>query len=264
MANDASAMKVVILAGGLGTRLAEETEVRPKPMVEIGGRPILWHIMKHYARHSFTEFYLALGYKGEQIKRFFLDYHVMSTNLTVSLRDGASSIHDDSQSDDWTVHLIDTGIDTQTGGRVKRLGRLLGESTFMMTYGDGVADVDLSRLLEFHRNHGRLATLTAVRPPARFGALSFDGPVVTAFQEKPQLGEGWINGGFMVLEPAVLDYIEGDASNFEADVLCRLAADRQLVAYKHERFWQCMDTMRDLRLLRKLWDAGGAPWKSWA
>ncbi|MBI1818521.1 MAG: glucose-1-phosphate cytidylyltransferase [Deltaproteobacteria bacterium] len=256
-------MKVVILAGGLGTRLAEETEVRPKPMVEIGHRPILWHIMKHYARYGFKEFYLALGYKGEQIKRFFLDYRSLSTNMTVSLKDGTLSLHDGSQIDDWVVHLIDTGVDTNTGGRVKQLAPLLANETFMMTYGDGVADVDLTKLVAFHRSQGRLATLTAVRPAARFGALTFDGPMVTEFREKPQMGEGWINGGFMVLEPGVMKYIEGDASNFEYEALERLAAERQLVAYKHERFWQCMDTMRDLKLLRRLWDEQAAPWKTW-
>jgi glucose-1-phosphate cytidylyltransferase len=257
-------MKVVILAGGLGTRLAEETEVRPKPMVEIGHRPILWHIMKHYARYGYKEFYLALGYKGEQIKRFFLDYRSLSTNMTVSLKDGTLSLHDGSQVDDWVVHLIDTGVETNTGGRVKRLAPLLGNETFMMTYGDGVADVDLTKLVAFHRSQGRLATLTAVRPAARFGALTFDGPMVTEFREKPQMGEGWINGGFMVLEPGVIKYIEGDASNFEYEALERLAAERQLVAYKHERFWQCMDTMRDLKLLRRLWEEQTAPWKTWA
>ncbi|HVN84170.1 MAG TPA: glucose-1-phosphate cytidylyltransferase [Candidatus Binatia bacterium] len=256
-------MKVVILAGGLGTRLAEETEVRPKPMVEIGGRPILWHIMKHYAHYGFNEFCVALGYKGEDIKRFFLEYRSMTANMTVALKDGSLTVHDDSRSDDWIVHLIDTGLATNTGGRLKRLAPLLGRQTFMLTYGDGVSDVDLKKLVAFHRSQQRVATLTAVRPPARFGALLMDGHVVTDFQEKPQTGEGWINGGFMVLEPAVLDYISGDDSNLEAEALDRLADDRQLVAYKHERFWQCMDTMRDVRLLRRLWDSQQAPWKIW-
>lgn len=257
-------MKVVILAGGMGTRLAEETEVRPKPMVEIGGRPILWHIMRHYAHYGFTEFYIALGYKGEHIKRFFLDYYVMSANLTVSLRDGKPTAHDGSQSDDWTVHLIDTGLETNTGGRIKRLAPFLGGGPFMLTYGDGVADVDIGRLLAFHRRQGRIATLTAVRPAARFGGLAFDGDVVTEFREKPQTGEGWINGGFMVLEPSIVDQIRGDDSSFEYDVLERLAEAGQLVAYKHEGFWQGMDTMRDVRLLRRLWETRQAPWKIWS
>jgi glucose-1-phosphate cytidylyltransferase len=257
-------MKVVILAGGLGTRLAEETEVRPKPMVEIGGRPILWHIMKHYAHYGFKEFYLALGYKGEQIKRFFVEYHSLSANMTVSLKDGRMTVHDGTQSDDWIVHLIDTGIDTSTGGRLKRLAFLLGQETFMLTYGDGVSDVDLSKLLDFHRSYGRIATLTAVRPPARFGALLLDGDVVTEFQEKPQVGEGWINGGFMVFQPGVFAYLDGDDSILEAGALERIAADRQLVAYKHDSFWQCMDTMRDKRLLEHLWQSNRATWKVWA
>jgi glucose-1-phosphate cytidylyltransferase len=257
-------MKVVILAGGLGTRLAEETEVRPKPMVEIGGRPILWHIMKHYAHYGFREFYLALGYKGEQIKRFFLDYHVMSANMTVALKDGTMSIHGRGHSDDWIVHLLDTGIDTNTGGRLKLLAPFLGNETFMLTYGDGVSNVDLSKLLKLHRSHNCLATLTAVRPPARFGALLFDGDVVTEFQEKPQIGEGWINGGFMVFEPGIFGYIKGDDTVLEAGALERIAADRQLVAYKHDGFWQCMDTMRDKRLLEHLWQSNNAQWKVWA
>ena len=256
-------MKVVILAGGFGTRLTEETEVRPKPMVEIGGRPILWHIMKHYAHHGFTEFYLALGYKGEHIKRYFLEYHSMSTNMTVALRDGTVAVHEAGGLDDWVVHLIDTGVATETGGRLKCLAPFLGRQTFMLTYGDGVSDVDLSKLLDLHRRHGRLVSLTAVPPPARFGALSFDGDIVTAFQEKPQLGEGWINGGFMVMEPGVFDYIAGDRSTLEADVLGRIAADGQLVAHRHTGFWQCMDTMRELQLLRRLWESPNPPWRTW-
>ncbi len=257
-------MKVVILAGGLGTRLTEETEVRPKPMVEIGGRPILWHIMKHYAHYGFTEFYLALGYKGEQIKRFFLEYHSLSANMTVSVKDGRVTVHDGTQSDAWIVHLIDTGIDTSTGGRLQRLAPFLEHETFMLTYGDGVSDVDLPKLLDFHRSHGRIATLTAVRPPARFGALLLDGDAVTEFREKPQAGEGWINGGFMVFEPRVFAYLHGDDSVLEAGALEPIAADGQLVAYKHDSFWQCMDTMRDKRLLEHLWQSNQARWKLWA
>ena len=257
-------MKVVILAGGLGTRLSEETEVRPKPMVEIGGRPILWHIIKHYAHHGFNEFVIALGYKGGHIKRYFLDYRQMTSNMTVSLRDGAANVHCDSATptDDWVVHLVDTGTETQTGGRVKRLEPML-DSTFMLTYGDGVSNVDLGKLLLFHKTHGKLATITAVRPPARFGGLLFEGDRVREFQEKPQIGEGWINGGFMVLEPRVVEYLGGDAAVLEVDGLQALARDGQLMAYRHDAFWQCMDTLREVRTLQKLWAEGRAPWKVW-
>jgi glucose-1-phosphate cytidylyltransferase len=255
-------MKVVILCGGSGSRLAEETELKPKPMVEIGGRPILWHILKHYAHYGFNEHVLALGYKGEQIKQYFMEYYHLSSNLTVHLAKGRAEAHDQ-QREDWTVHLVDTGHQTQTGGRIKRLAALLDNETFLMTYGDGVSNVDLKRLLEFHRAHNKLATVTAVRPPARFGGLIFDGDLVKEFTEKPQIGEGWINGGFFVLEPKVLDYIAGDDTVFEREPLERLAQDRQLVAYRHEDFWQCMDTLRDARLLESLWQTGQAPWKVW-
>jgi glucose-1-phosphate cytidylyltransferase len=255
-------MKVAILAGGQGTRLAEETETKPKPMVEIGGRPILWHIMKHYGAHGFDEFLVAAGYKSELIKRYFLDYASLNGNMTVQLSTGAVERHD-READAWTVHIIDTGIDTQTGGRLKRLEPWLGESTFMLTYGDGVCDIDLSELLAFHRAHRCTATVTAVRPPARFGGLVFDNGLVTEFTEKPQIGEGWINGGFMVVEPSIFEYLRGDESILESDALERLAQDRQLAAYRHERFWQCMDTLRDKRLLESLWNSGQAPWKRW-
>lgn len=256
-------MKVVILAGGLGTRLAEETEVKPKPMVEIGGRPILWHIMKHYAHHGFREFHLALGYKGEAIKRYFLDYHAVSGDVTVRLDTGKIEVGEGVR-EDWTVHLVDTGHATNTGGRVKRLEPQLRGGTFMVTYGDGVSDVPLADLLRFHRSHGKLATLTAVRPPARFGGLIFKGDLVAEFTEKPQIGEGWINGGFLVLEPGIFDHLHGDGTSLEADTMERLAAAGQLAAYRHEGFWQCMDTLRDLRLLQALWEGGKPPWKVWA
>ena len=256
-------MKVVILAGGLGTRLAEETEIKPKPMVEIGGQPILWHIMKHYAHHDFKEFFIALGYRGEIIKRFFLDYCSLSGSMTLDLTKGVVDTQDNDR-EDWVVHLKNTGQETNTGGRVKRLEPWLKDGTFMVTYGDGVSDVDLSQLLEFHRAHGRIATVTAVRPPARFGGLVFSGDLVAEFTEKPQIGEGWINGGFMVIEPAVFDYMESDNSSLEADALENLAADKQLVAYRHEAFWQCMDTMREVRLLESLWRSGNPPWKVWS
>lgn len=255
-------MKTVILAGGLGTRLSEETEIRPKPMVEIGGRPILWHIMKLYAHHGLNEFVLALGYKGEVIKRFVLDYLDLDGSLTVTLRDRTVERHD-RHAEDWRIHLADTGVLTQTGGRLKRLGRLLRDGTFMMTYGDGVSDLDVGKLLAFHRGHGRMATLTAVRPPARYGGLTFEGDRVTEFVEKPQSGEGWVNGGFYVLEPGVLDYIAGDDMPWEHDPLARLASEGELMAYRHESFWQSMDTLRDKRLLESLWAGGQAPWKVW-
>ncbi len=255
-------MKVVILAGGLGTRLSEETELRPKPMVDIGERPILWHIMKSYATQGFKEFFVALGYKGEVIKRYFLDYHGMSKSVTIDVATGRASFHE-SEVDDWKVHLMDTGLKTSTGGRVKRLQPWLEDGTFMLTYGDGVSDVDMNQLLAFHRKHGKIATLTAVRPPARFGALNFDGDMVTEFMEKPQIGEGWINGGFMCLEPRIFSYMKDDDDSLEADVLTRLARDRELVAYRHDRFWQSMDTLRDVRLLESLWQSGRAPWRNW-
>jgi glucose-1-phosphate cytidylyltransferase len=255
-------VKTVILAGGMGTRLAEETDVTPKPMVEIGGPPILWHIMKIYSAHGFNEFVVAVGYKGETIKNYFLNYYYLQNDFSISFGDGKLEVHD-GRRDDWTVHVVDTGVETNTGGRIKRLAPWIGNETFMLTYGDGVADMDVEQLLAFHRSHGRLATVTAVRPPARFGGLSFNGDLVCDFIEKPQIGEGWINGGFFVLEPQVLDYIDGDESIFERDPLERLAADEQLVAYRHEGFWQCMDTVRDVRLLRALWESGDVPWAVW-
>lgn len=255
-------VKVVMLAGGLGTRIAEETEVKPKPMIEIGGHPILWHIMKHYGYHGFNEFFVALGYKGEFIKRYFVDYATLKGSMTVDIPRGDVKVHE-RDCEDWKVHLIDTGLSTQTGGRVKRLEPYLKDGTFMVTYGDGVCDVDLQRLLAFHRSHGKIATVTAVRPPARFGGLVFEGDMVSEFTEKPQIGEGWINGGFLVFEPQIFDYIEGDRSSLEADALERLAEDRQLAAYRHGDFWQCMDTLRDKRLLESLWESGEAAWKKW-
>lgn len=255
-------MKVGILAGGVGSRLAEETEIKPKPMVEIGGKPIIWHIMMHYAQYGFNDFAIALGYKGEVIKKYMVDYCSLNSNLTVKLKNGQVITHAETVLD-WTVDLVDTGTETLTGGRIKRLAPYLGNETFMMTWGDGVADVDLNKLLAFHRAHGKLATLTAVRPPARFGHLKFEGHMITEFAEKPQTAEGWINGAFFVLEPGVFDYIDGDATQWEREPLERLAAEGQLAAYKHDGFWQCMDTLRDKRLLNNLWDSGSAPWKIW-
>lgn len=255
-------MKVAILAGGVGSRLAEETEIRPKPMVEIGGKPILWHIMMLYSYYGFKDFVIALGYKGEMIKKYMIDYASLNGNLRVNLRTGKVEMQTGVRPD-WNVELVDTGIATMTGGRIKRLKPYLGNETFMLTWGDGISDVNLRDLLSFHRSHGKLATLTAVRPPARFGHLTFDGDRVASFEEKPQTAEGWINGAFFVLEPGVFDYIEGDNTQWEREPMERLAADGQLMAYKHTSFWQCMDTLRDKRLLEELWERGNAPWKVW-
>jgi glucose-1-phosphate cytidylyltransferase len=255
-------MKVAILAGGVGSRLQEETESRPKPMVEIGGRPILWHIMKHYAHYDFNDFIIALGYKGEVIKRWMLDYSSLQGDLTVSLHDGNVEVLKQER-EDWHVSLVDTGLTTQTGGRIKRLAEYLGDTTFMLTWGDGVSDIDLHKLLEFHRAHGRHATITAVRPPARFGQVEIGpGSQVMTFTEKP-LEEGWINGAFFVLEPQVLDYIEGDLTHWEREPLERLAREGQLMAYRHESFWQCMDTLREKVVLERMWQQGDPPWKVW-
>jgi glucose-1-phosphate cytidylyltransferase len=256
-------MKVGILAGGLGTRLAEETVVKPKPMVEIGGKPILWHVMKHYAHYGYSDFAIALGYKGEYIKSWIKDFSSLHNSMTVKTRTGDVIVHDN-HGVDWTVDLVDTGENTATGGRIKRLKPWMGDGTFMLTWGDGVSDVDLDALLAFHRSHGKLATLTTVRPPARFGHIEFDGDQVTTFTEKPQTAEGWINGAFFVLEPEIFDYIEGDDTQWEKEPLENLAADGQLMAYRHTSFWQCMDTIRDKKLLEKLWQEGNAPWKTWS
>lgn len=255
-------MKVAILAGGLGSRLSEETEVKPKPMVEIGGIPILWHIMKYYAHHDFNDFVVALGYKGEVIKKYMVDYASLASDLTVRLAAGEVEVHD-GEREDWNVTLVDTGQATATGGRVKRIGDHLGSGTFMLTWGDGLSNVDLRELLAFHRSHGKLATVTAVRPPARFGHLEIEDDRITEFSEKPQTGEGWINGAFFVLEPEILGYIDGDDTQFEKEPLEHLAKDGQLMAFRHYGFWQCMDTIRDKKLLESLWESK-APWKVWA
>jgi glucose-1-phosphate cytidylyltransferase len=251
-------MKVVILAGGMGTRLAEETSARPKPMVEIGGRPMLWHIMNIYARHGFKEFLVACGYKGEMIKEYFHNFVVHNSDLFIDLKDGSCRVANTS-TPDWKVGVVDTGLNTLTGGRLRRLRNLLGE-TFMVTYGDGLADIDLAKLVAFHRKHGKLATVTAVSPIARFGGLELKGDTVAQFTEKPQTGEGWINGGFFVFEPKVLDYISGDQASLEGEPLERLAADGQLMAYKHTGFWHPMDTLRDKQYLESLWATGKPSW----
>jgi len=257
-----SSMKVAILAGGVGSRLSEETVLKPKPMVEIGGEPILWHIMRHFDTFGYREFAIALGYKGEYIKKFMVDYGSLSGSLTVDMARGDVKAHGKVPLE-WKVDLVDTGQSTLTGGRIKRLQPYLGNEPFMLTWGDGVSNVDLDRLLEFHRSHGKLATVTAVRPAARFGRLELESDRVVEFTEKPQLGEGWINGAFFVLEPAIFDYIEGDSTQFEHEPLERLAAEGQLMAYKHEGFWQCMDTLRDKVMLEKMWQNDQAPWKTW-
>lgn len=256
-------MKVAILAGGVGSRLSEETRVKPKPMVEVGGIPIMWHIMMHYAHYGHEDFYIALGYKGEYIKKYMLDYANLNGHLSIDLRSGEVDRSNDIPKPDWRVNLIDTGIPTNTGGRIKRLAPYLSDGTFFLTWGDGVADINLDELLAFHKSHGKLATLTAVRPPARFGHLEFEGGQVTRFTEKPQTAEGWINGAFFVMEPGIFDYIEGDDTQFEKEPLEGLARDGQLMAYRHESFWQCMDTLRDKKRLDDMWQSGERPWAVW-
>jgi glucose-1-phosphate cytidylyltransferase len=255
-------MKVAILAGGLGTRLGEETELKPKPMVEIGGRPILWHIMMHYAHYGFNEFLIALGYKGEVIKKYMLDYASIHSDLTVRMGSGEVERHGSSVPD-WTVQLIDTGVNSAKGGRLRQLRKYIGNERFFLTWGDGVCDLNIQHLLDFHIAHGKLATLTAVHPPARFGYLDLDGDNVSVFSEKVQTKEGWINGAFFVLEPQVLDYIESDDIEWEKEPLEQLAREGQLMAYRHTTFWQCMDTIREKKLLQALWDSGKPPWRVW-
>lgn len=256
-------MKTVILAGGLGTRLSEETNVRPKPMVEIGGMPILWHIMKTYSHYGYKEFYTALGYKGEVIKDYFVNYLNRSSDITVDL--GKSKIdYRNKHSEDWILNLYDTGKDSLTGGRLHRLEKYLGgEDMFMLTYGDGVANVNISELVKFHKSHGKIATVTAVRPPARFGALIIDNKAVIDFREKPQVGEGWINGGYFVFNKEVFKYLNGDLTILEKEPLENLAKDNQLMAFEHNGFWHPMDTVRDRDYLNSLWEQNDPPWKVW-
>lgn len=253
--------KVVILAGGLGTRLAEETETKPKPMVDVGGRPILWHIMKHYAHYGFREFFIALGYKGDVVRKFFHDDGARGADDKAVLNGEKDFLT--VTCDEGLVHLVDTGLRTMTGGRLKRLAPFLGKEPFMLTYGDGVSNVNLNDLLQFHQRHGKTVTVTAVRPPARFGGLVIDGDHVVQFTEKPQIGEGWINGGFFVFEPGIFDFLKDDDTVLEAHALEQLAGVGQMNAWRHEGFWQCMDTLRDKRVLDSLWAGGQAPWKMW-
>ncbi len=255
-------MKVVILAGGFGTRISEESHLKPKPLIEIGEQPILWHIMKLYSHYGFHEFVICLGYKAYLIKEYFADYFLHTSDVTFDLAKNAMTVHNNF-SEPWKVTLIDTGLNTMTGGRVKRIQPYIGDEPFLLTYGDGVSDVDILKLVEFHRAHGKIATMTAVQPEGRFGVLDLEGHTIRAFREKAKSDSGWINGGFMVLEPAIFDYIEGDSTVLEREPLETIAAQGQLQAYKHEGFWQCMDTQRDKQLLEKLWASGEAPWKVW-
>lgn len=256
-------MKTVILCGGLGTRLSEETQIKPKPMVEIGGRPILWHIMKTYSYYGHKDFALALGYKGEAIKRYFIDYNLMTNDVTAYLGKGKVE-YTNNGAEDWTVSMMDTGKESLTGGRLDRLKDMLRPAgRFMLTYGDGVSDVNIHELLKFHKKSGKVATVTAVRPPARFGGMVIDGDAVVDFKEKPQIGEGWINGGFFVFEPEIFDYLHGDMTVLEGDPMENLVKDGQLAAYRHTDFWQCMDTLRDKNSLEAMWADGKAAWKVW-
>jgi glucose-1-phosphate cytidylyltransferase len=255
-------MKIVLLAGGFGSRLAEHTEACPKPMIEIGAYPILWHIMHIYASHGYNEFIVACGYKGEVIKDYFHSFFMRHADYVVNLKDNSHEVVR-SEAPDWKIALVDTGLHTMTGGRLRRLQSWLKGATFMVTYGDGVANVDIRALVAFHRSHGKLATVTAVRPPARFGGLTLSGEMVREFLEKPQSGEGWINGGFFVFEAGVLDYMKDDTMSLEREPLECLAREGQLAAYRHEGFWHPMDTLRDKRALEALWESGKAPWKMW-
>ena len=256
-------MKVIILAGGFGTRLSEETVLKPKPMVEIGGKPILWHIMNIYAAFGLNEFIVALGYKGEFIKEYFLNFYAINNDMTIDLATGKTAVHEGNQPN-WKIHLVDTGLYTQTGGRLKRLRKWIAkDDTFMLTYGDGVADLNLKALLEFHKSHDKLATVTTVRSPARFGRIAFKGEQITDFYEKPQSAEGWINGGFFVLNPKAIDYIENDETIWERSPVEQLARDGQLMGYRHDGFWSCMDTLKEKNILEELWNSGKAPWKIW-
>lgn len=253
-------MKVVLLCGGLGTRLSEETHLVPKPMVRIGESPILLHIMNIYGKYNYNEFVLALGFKAEVIKEFFLNFYALNNDLKIDLQTGAVEYLKESHKN-WKIDLIDTGLNTLTGGRVARLKNHVGNSTFMLTYGDGLSDVNIDELVKFHKSHGKIATFTCVRPPSRFGVIEFEGNQVTAFKEKPQTQDGWINGGFFVFEPEVFNYIEeGDETILERRPLERLAEEGQLMAFKHEGFWQCMDTLRDKQYLNKIWNDNQAPW----
>lgn len=256
-------MKVVILAGGLGTRFREETHSKPKPMILIGDKPILWHIMKIYSFYGFNEFIICLGYKGHVIKDFFANYPMHASDITIDLQTNTTQ-YLTSPTEPWKITLVHTGDETMTGGRIKRIQKYIGDEPFLLTYGDGLTNVNIPEVVKFHQDHGKFATLTAVQPTARFGSLIFgNGTEITKFQEKPKGEGGWINGGFFVLQPQVFDYIDGDPTHFEKEPLEQLAASGQLHAYKHDDFWYAMDTLRDQQQLQKLWDSGQAPWKMW-
>lgn len=255
-------MKVVILAGGFGTRISEESYLIPKPMIEIGEKPILWHIMKHYSVYGYNDFIVCLGYKAYIIKEFFADYFLHTSDVTFDLSTNQMLVHNN-YSEPWKVTLIDTGLNTMTGGRIKRIKEYIGNETFMVTYGDGVGDVDLTKLSEFHKTHGKLATLTTVQPEGRFGVIDIREQSIQAFREKSKNDSGWINAGFMVFEPKVFDYISGDSTTLEREPFENLAKDNEFMVYKHSGFWQCMDTQRDKLLLENLWQIGEAPWRTW-
>lgn len=258
-------MKVVILAGGYGTRISEESQFRPKPMIEIGGRPILWHIMKEYLHYGFDEFIICAGYKQEFIKGYFAHYFLQTSDITFDYRHGKEREREvlATSSEPWKVTVVDTGLDTMTGGRIKRIQPYIGDEPFLLTYGDGVCDVPMDKLVAFHQRHGKLCTMTAVQPEGRFGILDLDGDRIASFREKSKQDVGYINGGYMVVDPAVFDYIAGDETVFEREPLERLADEGELMAYRHDGFWQCMDTLRDREKLEKLWASGNAPWKVW-
>ena len=256
-------MKVLILAGGFGTRLSEETEIVPKPLVEIGGRPVLWHIMKSYSHYGFNEFVILLGYKGYYIKEFFANYFLHQSDVTIDLSSGKMDIHRN-ESEPWKVTLLDTGLNTMTGGRIKRAAGIINNEPFMLTYGDGVANINITELNNFHKNHGKLITMTSIQPEGRFGAVEIaENNMVTSFREKPKGDGSWINGGYFVCQPQVLDYISSDKTIFEKEPLESLATKKQLVTYQHNGFWKCMDTLRDKVQLNEMWDAGQAKWKIW-
>ena len=256
-------MKAVILAGGFGTRISEESYLRPKPMIEIGGYPILWHILKIFYSQGISEFIICAGYKQHMIKEYFADYFLHRSDITFDFTDGEKTIVHSTSSEKWKITVVDTGLNTMTGGRIKRIRKYLGDEPFLLTYGDGVSDVDIHKLIEFHKSHGKLATLTAVHPIGRFGVLDLDGDKIANFGEKTESKTDWINGGFMVLDPKVIDYIDGDKTTFEQAPLNKLSSKGELMAYKHPGFWQCMDTLRDKQNLEELWESGKAPWKIW-
>lgn len=256
-------MKVVLLAGGFGTRISEESMFKPKPMIEIGDMPILWHIMKGYSAQGFNEFIICAGYKQQVIKEWFANYFLHTSDITFDFSRGNEIIVHNKKAEPWKVTVVDTGLNTMTGGRLKRVKEYIGNETFFMTYGDGVSNVNLDELLTFHKKHGKFATMTAIRPESRYGIIDFDGDKVLSFREKSEQDSGWINAGFMALEPAVLDYVKDDTIMFEREPMEKLANDEQLMCYKHEGFWQCMDTLRDKQKLEELWATGDAPWKLW-